>query len=171
MNITRAVLIGVAGGALAAWFAAASTSTTPPVSIQPTGPRAVDKSGAELAAEIGRLHEHLHPTVEPDQPARDLFAFRARTSRAISTSSATPPVIATSTDSTSRPMPFALIGVAEDSGVRTAIVSGSGELFLVKEGEHFAGDRYTVVRIDDAAIEVADAAGEPGAGAFRLALK
>ena len=50
-------------------------------------------------------------------------------------------------------------------------MSGSGELFLVKEGERFAGDRYTVVRIEDAAIEVADAAGEPGAGAFRLALK
>ena len=85
MNITRTVLIGVAGGALAAWFAAASTSGTQPVLVQPAGPRAVDKSGAELAAEIGRLHEHLHPTVEPDQPARDLFAFRARASRAIPT--------------------------------------------------------------------------------------
>lgn len=171
MNITRTVLIGVAGGALAAWFAAASTSSTQPVLVQPAGPRAVDKSGAELAAEIGRLHEHLHPTVEPDQPARDLFAFRARASRAIPTNSDAQPVVAASTDPGPRPAPFSLIGVAEDSGVRTAIVSGSGELFLVKEGERFAGDRYTVVRIEDAAIEVADAAGEPGAGAFRLALK
>jgi hypothetical protein len=170
MNITRTVLIGVAGGALAAWFAAASTSSTPSAPIQPTATRAADKSGAELAAEISRLHEHLHPTVAPDQPARDLFAFRARTARTAS-ANIPPQVMDVPAEPVPPPPPFSLIGVAEDSGVRTAIVSGLGELFLLKEGERFAAGRYTIVRIEQAAVEVADAANGPGAGAFRLTLK
>jgi hypothetical protein len=41
--------------------------------------------------------------------------------------------------------------------VRTAIISGGGQLFLVKEGEAFA-DRYRVVRIGAEAVELHDEA-------------
>jgi hypothetical protein len=59
---------------------------------------------------------------------------------------------------------LALVGVAENGGpdgpTRTAIVSGLGQLFLVKEGEEIAG-RFKVVRIGpDATSMIDQASGE-----------
>src|SRR5690348_8272249 len=78
MNIPRAVVFGVIGGALAAWFASASTSGPRPLAIPAVEKAgAIDKSGAQLAAEIERLHDRLHPTATPEQPQRNLFEFGA----------------------------------------------------------------------------------------------
>src|SRR5689334_14844106 len=83
MNISRAVVIGIAGGALAAWIAAASTSgSRPPLAIAQPRQSVVDKSSAELASEINRLHERLHPDAAPQQPARNLFEFGGRATAA-----------------------------------------------------------------------------------------
>ncbi len=63
MNVKRTVMLGVVGGAVAVWLAAAATSTTRTIApVVPARPNVVDKSGAELAAEIARLHERLRPT-------------------------------------------------------------------------------------------------------------
>lgn len=55
--------------------------------------------------------------------------------------------------------PLALVGIAENDSagetVRTAVISGEGQLFLVKEGEAFA-NRYRVVRIGADAVELRD---------------
>jgi hypothetical protein len=52
-----------------------------------------------------------------------------------------------------------LSGIAEDETadgpVRTAILSGFGQLFLVKEGEAVA-ERYRVLRISSDVVELAD---------------
>jgi hypothetical protein len=173
MNIQRTIVIGVAGGALAAWFATASTSAPRP-RVAPSAARtaAVDKSGAELAAEIGRLHERLHPTAVPDEPSRDLFAFGNRSS--VRQAPADFPALAAPlAEDMAAPLPVALtlIGVAEDSGVRTAIVSGpGGQLFLVKAGDA-VGDRYTVAGIEPSAVDLTDSAGNAGGRTVRLVLK
>jgi hypothetical protein len=52
-----------------------------------------------------------------------------------------------------------LAGIAEDAGAdgpdRTAIISGEGQLFMVKEGDPVAG-RYRVARISSDAVELSD---------------
>ncbi len=48
---------------------------------------------------------------------------------------------------------FALIGVAEDGGVRTAIISGQGQLFMVKDGELVA-ERYRVTHVGADAVDL-----------------
>jgi hypothetical protein len=166
MNISRTVLIGVAGGALVAWFAAASTSGTRPA-MTITTPRAatIDKSGAALAEEIERLHERLHPTATPEQPARNLFEYGARVAHAAAPASRV--ALPAAVDERVQPAApvISLIGIAEDAGVRTAILSGAGQVSLVKEGERV--DRYTVVRIEPTFVEL----GDPAAGTLRLDLK
>ena len=67
---------------------------------------------------------------------------------------------------------MSLIGVAEDPGadgviVRTAIISGFGDLFLVKEGDPVTA-RYTVAKISGEVAELTDLT---DASIIRLALK
>ena len=139
MNVKRTATIVIIGGAFAAWLYAAATSGNhdrqQSVEIKPP---AIDSRGDELAAEIARLHERLRPSVTPRQPGRDLFSFVSPAPRpapaSISPAAPIDPPIA-------RPAPPALklSGIAEDATpdglVRTAILSGSGELFVAKEGD------------------------------------
>lgn len=169
MNITRVVVLGVSGGALAAWLASASTSGTRPIEPSPQPKTAaIEKSGAELAAEIARLHDRLHPSTPPSDPSRNLFSFAAvRTPRATAvpdapaqSSPAPAPVAAAPT--------ITLLGIAEDGGVRTAILSVRDQVLLAKEGDR-AGDAYTVAHIDATAVELA--VDSPDGHSIRLALK
>src|SRR5215831_2556002 len=80
MDVKRAVMIGVAGVAVAVWISAAATSNTRNLApVIPTKPNVVDKSGAELAVEVKRLHERLRPS-DPPVHSRDLFRYAARPS-------------------------------------------------------------------------------------------
>jgi hypothetical protein len=161
MNLKRTATIGAAGGALAAWLAAAATSgirfRSPSLDVRAPP---IDTRGAELAVEIKRLHERLRPTATPRQPARNLFEFNAPKPR--------PPVVAASVPAIVPPTPpsvpaapvLKLAGLAEDAGpdgapVRTAIISGFGQLFLVKEGERVTS-RYRVGKISVDAVELVD---------------
>ena len=51
-----------------------------------------------------------------------------------------------------------LSGVAQKDGIRTAIIAGDGQVYLVGEGDSLAG-RYTVVKIDPEAVLLRDASG------------
>jgi hypothetical protein len=162
MNLSRTVVIGVIGGALAAWFAAASTTGTHQRDIvMPAKPSALDKSGADLAAEIGRLHERLHPTSAPQQPARDLFEYGGAPAPAAAAAPAADVIVPPAQDAPAPPAApaFALVGIAEDAGVRSAIVTGAGDLLIVREGERVG--RYSVSRIDPTSIVLADPDGGP----------
>jgi hypothetical protein len=159
MNVTRTAIVGVVGGALAAWIAAAATSGSRHVDL-PVAPKsaAIDASGAELAAEIIRLHDRLHPTTVPRQPARNLFEFNAEVRARVVAAAAAPaaaPVAEAASPAAAEAPPLSLIGVAEDSGVRTAIISMQGQLFLVKEGEAVA-DRYAVARVGSDTVDLTD---------------
>jgi hypothetical protein len=160
MNVKRTATIVVAGGAVGAWlYAAATSGDRDRIESIVTKPPAIDSRGAELASEIARLHERLRPSATPRQPGRDLFSFVSPAPprpAPVETPKAAPdeaPIV--------RPAPPALklSGIAEDetpSGlVRTAILSGFGQLFLAKEGDSVT-ERYRVVRISSDVVELTD---------------
>ena len=171
MNLKRAATIVVAGGAFAAWLAAAATSgnreiASPLVLETP----AVDAHGTALAAEVARLHERLRPDAVPEH-TRNLFAFAIQRPRPAPVVAPPAPALTEAPRPPIVPPPLKLVGVAEDAGPngpeRTAIISGLGQLFLVKEGENVTS-RYRVAKISADVVELA----EPGDGTtLRLALK
>ena len=162
MNVKRTVMIGAAGGAVAVWIAAAATSNTRTIPrLEPPKATTVDKSGAELAVEVRRLHERLRPSDTPLH-SRDLFRYSTRPAAA---ATAPPAVIAAAPAPSSGAAPaetvapLKLEGLAEDRGaegpVRTAIISGFGDMFLVKEGDNVTL-RYRVAKISPDAVELTD---------------
>lgn len=162
MNIKRTATILVAGAALAVWLAAAATSghREPIGTAVPVKP-AIDTRGEDLASEIARLHERLRPAAGPQQPGRNLFSYALRPSPAAPPPPSAPasrPAL-TETPAASSTAPFKLSGIAEDltadGTVRTAVISTSGQLFLVKEGESVTA-RYRVQKIYSDAVELSD---------------
>lgn len=158
MNVNRVLVFAVVGAALAAWLAAASTAGRRPIVVTPAQrTTAVEVRGAELAAEISRLRERLHPTTQPQAPTRNLFAF-SRPAAIRHPEIVTRPEVAEETPS-SHPvatLSLRLVGIAEDEGtdgpVRTAIISSMGQLFFAKVGEEVTA-RYRVEKISgDAAV-------------------
>jgi hypothetical protein len=170
MNPMRTATMLVVGAAAAALVAGAATSNRdvppPPVVV----PVPIDARGADLAREISRLHERLQPDATPRQPGRNLFSFRATPKRAM------PTVAEPRAALTEKPAPLAepalrLAGIAEDAGpdgpVRTAFISGEGQLFMVREGENVTL-RYRVTKISTDVVELTDV----GDGTIRrLAMK
>ncbi len=172
MNWKRTATFGVVGGALAAWLAGAATSNRHVVDTTIATPTPVELRGAELAEEIARLRERLHPVVAPQHPARNLFQFSSR--GAASSSRVDPPALALSEVPAQRAPaapPLTLVGLAEDPGpdgpIRTAIISGLGQLFFVKEGDSIAG-RFRVQQLSGEVAELTDLADST---IHRLALK
>ena len=174
MNVTRTLALGLVVAGVAALVAGAATSGSrrvPPSAPVKTAP--LEASSAALEAEIARLHERLRPTAVPQLPTRNLFAFRSVSrDRGVSAPDPPPPApIAAAVAALPVRPNLKLIGIAEDAGadgaVRTAIVSGAGQLYFVKEGELLT-DGYRVAAISVEAVELTDlATNRP----VRLALK
>jgi hypothetical protein len=160
MNLKRTSTIVLSGAAIGAWLAGAATSnhTIPETPID--RPAAIEIRGAELAREIARLHERLRPSSSPRQPGRNLFAFRAGAPRTPPPvfAPAPRPVFAEAAPTPALPS-LKLAGIAEDTvadaTIRTAIISGEGQLYMVKEGEAVT-PRYRVTRISPDVVELAD---------------
>jgi hypothetical protein len=158
MQLTRLVLFGAAGGALVVWAAAAATSSPASPSATARRPVVGDVRGAQLQSEIARLHERLRPDAAPVQQ-RDLFHFEARSGLALRAAAPVAIVPIEPAPVAAAAPPLKLIGLAEEPGangaVRTAIISGQGELFMAKEGDRVA-DRFHVVRISADGVELSD---------------
>ena len=159
MNFKRTATSLVVGAVLIAWLAGAATSkrAIPPPIIPPL--QTIDARGVQLTKEIARLRDRLRPTTPPAEPRRNLFTFRATTPLAAHDARSTPSAtIEAPAPRISEPA-LKLAGIAEDDGAdgpdRTAIISGEGQLFMVKEGDPVAG-RYRVARISSDAVELAD---------------
>ncbi len=171
MSPKRTVLIVVGGAALAAWIAAAATPDSPQPPPAPRLQTSADARGAELAREVARLHARLQPLSAPHRPGRNLFAFERPP--ATLRQPLGPPQASAPADLPPAPVApvFKLDGIAEDPGVegpvRTAIISGLGQLFLVKEGDPLT-PRYKVLKIGADAVELSDADGD---APIRLALR
>jgi hypothetical protein len=160
MNVRRVVWFGLAVLAVATWLASASTSGVRSSIAPPTQrePDPLDRSSAALQSEMTRLHDRVGPTATPTK-SRDLFHFNVRAMRrpvaaAPQRTDGALPVEAAAP----RPV-LKLIGIAEDESengsIRTAIVSGLGDLFLVKTGETIAG-QYHVDQISADAVQITD---------------
>ena len=144
MNLKRTTIIFVSGAALAAWFSAAMTPARPPAVSHDVRPAPVDARGAALAGEIARLRERLRPEVTPREATRNPFVFRS-IKHAVPGSrvAATVEKDASTAAAVAEPprLRLSLAGIAEDADpaggglVRTAIISGNGQLFLAKEGD------------------------------------
>jgi len=173
MNAKRAAAIVVVGGALAVWLASAASSGNRDRAYPLVVTRHAINARAEvLSAEIAKLHEHLRPTAVRRQPGRNLFSYAARQSRPDPAPAAAPRPALIEPPPAAAPPPLKLVGMAEersaDGGVvRTAILSGSGQLLLVKEGDS-ATPRYRVARISADVVELSDLI---EGTALRLALK
>jgi hypothetical protein len=164
MNVKRAATIAVAGGALVAWLAGAATSNRAPAEPIVRTPAAIEARGAELASEIARLHERLRPSATPRQPGRNLFVYHSAARPDQPPPGAAPkPAISELPAMIAPPQPaFKLAGIAEDvdadgNPLRTAIISGEGQLFMVKEGESVT-PRYRVTKISEDVVELLDLA-------------
>ena len=131
-----------------------------PVAIAPAP---IDLRGAALTSEIERLHDRLRPTATPDH-GRNLFQFSQPRAQAAPVVAVEAPAILVAPPV--EPL-FKLIGIAEDAGVRTAILSSSSQLLMVKDGDVVAS-RYRVTAISTDAIELAEIA---DGHVLRLALK
>ncbi len=162
MKLRRIVWFGVSVLALASWIASASTSGVrgPTAPLPPVKPSAVDRSMVILQSEVDRLHERLGPTAAPTK-SRDLFRFTTRAPRRPIMSAAAEAVPdAVVPQPPARPS-LTLIGVAEDVTpegiVRTAIVSGLGDVFLVKPGDTIRS-QYRIEQVSGDAVQVVDTA-------------
>jgi hypothetical protein len=160
MNLKRTATIAVGGGALAAWFAGAATSNRAPISPIVTAPAPVEARGAELASEIARLQEKLRPTTPPRQPGRNLFTYHTPAPPSAAAPPAPKPALSEAVVFTPPVPALKLAGIAEDADadgtpLRTAIISGEGQLFMAKEGENVT-TRYRVTKIAADVVELLD---------------
>jgi hypothetical protein len=166
MHVKRTATIVLGGGALAAWLAGAATSNRALQAPIIPKPAAIDRRGAELATEIARLHERLRPSTTPRTPGRNLFTFRAAPAPAMPAAAPRAAITEAPMAAPVNSMPaLKLAGISEDPGpgdpgnndapIRQAIISGEGQLFIVKEGEAVTA-RYRVVRISSEVVELID---------------
>jgi hypothetical protein len=161
MNLKRTVVFGVLGAGCAAMLAGAMTTGSPDiVASPPSGTHAVELQGAALGKEIARLRARLRPTVEPRQPARNLFEFgRSATTRPSRNTAVEPPIEDAPPAQVIAPPPLKLVGFAEDTGadgpIRTAFISGLGDIFLAREGD-VLGARYQVTQISALGVVLTD---------------
>jgi len=161
MNLKRTTTIVVVGAAIGAWLAGAATTNRPILPAPIDRPAPIELRGAELASEIARLQERLRPTSSPRQPGRNLFVYRAPAPHAPQPAVAPAPVALPTPAAPLTPaLPsLKLAGIAEDEGadgpIRTAIISGEGQLYMVKEGEAVT-PRYRVTKIAAEVVELVD---------------
>jgi hypothetical protein len=112
----------------------------------------------DLGPEAERLARRVADMAAFGAPTRDLFRFRAaplaaRVKVPVAPEVSLAPIAAVAPV----PPPFVLTGIAEDQQgdvmVRTAIVSGPGNLWLVKAGDTLDG-RFQVVAVEADAVDI-----------------
>ena len=161
----RTATLVVVLGALATWLASAATSGIRPVRPVVSAIPRIDQRGAALVAEIERLHDRLRPGAAPEH-GRNLFKFAPVHAAATPVAAAVVEPVAAVPAAPSQP-PFKLIGIAEDGGVRTAILSSPSQLLMVKDGDIVASN-YRVTGISADTVELTATA---DGSILRLALK
>lgn len=175
MTLNQGATIVVGGVLLAAWLAtAAGTGRSADDSAQPAPAvrSALDPVVADIQTQAERLRVRLSAAPAPTDQPRNPFEFAPREpqrpGRRVSTFA--PPPEPLPSPASARPV-LSLLGIAEDgpanAPVRTAVIDGMGQLFLVKVGEKLT-PRFRVERIGADAVEISDL--EAGT-TFRLGLK
>jgi hypothetical protein len=162
--------IVVAGSTVLSWMTGSREAPPHGAARQVTESARAANNTESTAVSIDamRLHDWNPRPSSPARPARDIFAFKRRAAQPA------PPAPAAAVAAVQAPQPlalFKLIGFAEDKSpdgaIRTAIISGPGQLYLVKEGETVASI-YRVETIAPDGVELLDTTGGPS---VRLALR
>jgi hypothetical protein len=158
---------------LAVWLAAATVgnrgSYGGPASHSAVTAR-MELVSSGLTVETTHLGDHQYPA--PVRPSRNPFQFGSRPA-AVARSARLPEVLPPAISEPQLPPrpEFKLAGIAEDPSargpVRTAVISGMGQVFLVKEGDQVTA-RFRVARIAADAVELIDSS---DGSSLRLALR
>jgi hypothetical protein len=174
MNKTRIVLLGVGAVLVAVWESSAplrsarSSADAPQVEPRPEIPAAKPLFDVSKVAE--RLRE-LRAAAPSPRGDRNPFEFNTPAARpATAPRAAAAPAVESAPAAAPVPI-LTLSGIAEnkvgDALVRTAVVSGLGQLFFVKAGDKI-GSRFEVTAIGADAVEVRDLT---DGRAYRLGLR
>jgi hypothetical protein len=152
------------GGLVATWFAVTPNQGVPasaPTTLQK--PAALEEPSADdLRAQAARLRERTR-AVTLSAATRNPFRFNESRVAATPRESAVPPLtVAPIAPPAALPPALTLNGVTgketPDGLRRTAVLSGDGQMYFVREGDSVAG-RYIVVTIDPEAVVLRDADG------------
>lgn len=154
--------------ALATWMASAPPVGAPGGPVRTPAPAARVSPAAvtapaevpDLTDEAERLARRLEAQQAYSEPSRDLFQFKAaapaRPRAAVAAVAAVVPAPVVPASVPAAPV-FVLVGIAEETSagvpVRTAVISGAGEVWLVKAGEKVDG-RFEVRAVDADAVEL-----------------
>ncbi len=170
------VMVFVAGiGVLAAWLAGSAGARSrlqTEVPVPPPEASPFDPMIEQIRSQALRLERYRREASPPHRGVRNPFRFESKTER----EGAVAGTIPARTDLETEPAPpwegLDLIGIAEDPGpdgrpIRTAVITGGSELYLVTVGERFGG-RFTVAGIEAGAASILD---EPTGEEFLLRLK
>jgi hypothetical protein len=152
------------GGLVATWLAVTPSDTTAPKAGVTTVERA-RPGGALLADDLAAEEAKLlrHDNLPPRSSTRNPFRFGAKQTAATLShpGTAAAPLAPTEAAQPAQPS-LSLSGIAErktpQGPVRTAIISGEGQLYLVTEGEMLAG-RYRVMTVESDAVTLGDERG------------
>ena len=160
MNKTFKAIWFAGGGLLATWLAVTPNSTLPaPSNLAPivsSGVRAADSD--DLRTQEARLRRRA-ASVPFNDSTRNPFEFgRVSKSQPIHGRRSVPAV---APQTVSQPV-LTLVGVGERRALlgatRTAVISGDGQLYVVKTGD-WVGGRYRVENIDSDAVTLRDQSG------------
>lgn len=167
---SRAAALVAGAGLVAAWLAAAADRQTPPVvsgaDRDSTALVRAEQLAQEIESQAARLRTRLASAPQPAPSERNPFSFQVSPPRPTRM-----PVAAASVDDPAalpipaapEPAPLTLSGIAEEASaddkaatpVRTAVLSGFGDVFLAKAGDTLAG-RYQVTAVGADAVELKD---------------
>lgn len=154
------------GGAvmLAAWLAAAAsttfTSIEPQPAPRPVATRGTERLAADVQAQSARLRQRLASAPVPQEPTRNPFTFAVRERPSVRSAAVRATVQPPAAAVLPREPELALAGIAEQQSatgiVRTAVIVGAGdEVYMVTEGQTLIG-RYTVAAVGPDVVELKD---------------
>jgi hypothetical protein len=168
MHLSRGVAWIGGAAMLATWFIAAagqggSRSTPAVIADESRHLTETERAAVEIQQQADRLRSRLVVAPAPSEARRNPFVFRTREVQSARDVSTTPESAAAEPAAAAAPLPepdpFTLSGVATDENpegpVRTAVLSGLGDVFLVKAGDIVAS-RYEIVAVGADAVELKD---------------
>ena len=166
-------VIVVAGSTILSWINVSPIISPTGQTREAIGPdRAASTMPTDASIAAMRLHDWGPRPPAPGRLERDIFAFKRRAAAPAPLPPPSRGLLEAGGEGHQPPLGmFKLIGFAEDAGpdgvIRTAIISGQGQLYLVKEGETVAWI-YRVGTMWPDSVELLDSTGGP---IVRLALK
>lgn len=162
-------IILVAGSTIVSWLTT-SPGVAPPGRTSGRAAAIERGPGETASASIAamQLHDWNRAARDVGRADRNIFTFKRPGPKAVPEPAPATGLLAAGREGRQPALAlFKLIGVAEDAGSRTAIISGQGQLYLVKEGETVAFI-YRVGRLSPESVELEDSTGGPP---LRLFLK